>query len=125
MYISEAQSGLVDIPSLAEKRYLENNGHRASTKSRQRSHSLNVYEQSRAQSQIERMKHTFEFKLNEYKGFDSYKGNIRSEYIQASFMTLEAMFRKLPGDIRFDIEISTSPAYQQIANRVSSHPLTT
>ncbi len=59
------------------------------------------------------MKHTFEFKLNESKGFDSYKGNIRSEYIQASFMTLEELFVKLPESVRFDIEISESNGSQR------------
>lgn len=54
------------------------------------------------------MKHTFEFKLNEFKGLDSYKGNIRSEYIQASFTTLEGLLVKLPESVRFDIEISES-----------------
>ncbi len=52
------------------------------------------------------MKHTFEFKLNEFKGFESYKGNIRSEYVQASFATLEELFVKLPESVSFDIEIS-------------------
>ena len=52
------------------------------------------------------MKHTFEFKLNEAKGYESYKGNIRSEYIQASFATLEDLLTKLPESVRFDIEIS-------------------
>lgn len=106
MYISEAQSTLEDLPSLAEKRYQERLGDQVKAGCKQRSHSLNVYEQPRARSLIERMKHTYEFKLNESKGFESYKGNIRSEYIQASFMTLEEMFTKLPENVRFDIEIS-------------------
>lgn len=105
-YISEAQSSLVDLPSMAEKRYLERCGDQLRASYKPRSHSLDVYEQSRAKSLVERMKHTFEFKLNESKGFNSYKGNIRSEYIQASFMTLEELFVKLPESVRFDIEIS-------------------
>ncbi|KAL9631552.1 MAG: hypothetical protein Q9164_005830, partial [Protoblastenia rupestris] len=90
---------------MAEKRYMENNGERGITGSKPRSHSLNIYEHSRARSLVERMKHTFEYKLNEYKGFDSYKGNIRSAYIQAPFMTLEDLFGKLPESLSFDIEI--------------------
>lgn len=107
MYISEAQSALEDLPSMAEKRYLERCGDQVGV-GKPRSHSLNVYEQSRAKSLVDRMKHTFEFKLNESKAFDSYKGNIRSEYIQASFMTLKELFVKLPESVRYDIEISKS-----------------
>ena len=57
------------------------------------------------------MKHTVEFKLNEPKGCDSYKGNTRSEYIQASFLTCENLFVKLPESVRFAVEISKSSAY--------------
>ena len=124
MYISEAQSTLADLPSLAEKRYIERNGEKPANGYRSRSYSLNVYEQSRAKSLVERMKHTFEFKLNEYKGYDSYKGNIRNEYIQASFMTLEELFLKLPESIRFDIEISECLASQRPKNR-GNHELST
>lgn len=92
---------------MAEKRYLERCGDKAAA-NKPRSHSLNDYEQSKAKSLIDRMKHTFEFKLNESKGFDSYKGNIRREYIQASFRTLEELFTKLPESVRFDVEISES-----------------
>jgi hypothetical protein len=52
------------------------------------------------------MKHTFEFKLNEPKGFNPYKGNVRSEYIQASFATLQDLLTRLPESVRFDVEIS-------------------
>ena len=106
MYISDAQSAPTDLPSMAEKRYLEKLGGRGITGSKPRSHSLDVYEESRARSLVERMKHTFEYKLNEYKGFDSYKGNIRSAYIQAPFTTLEDLSRKLPESFNMDIEIS-------------------
>ena len=54
------------------------------------------------------MKCTFEFKLKESRGFDSYKGNIRGPYIQAPFAALEDMFTKLPESVSFDIEISKS-----------------
>lgn len=65
----------------------------------------------------ERMKHTFEFKLNESKGFNSYKGNIRSEYIQASFMTVEELFLKLPESVRFDIGISEFSPLQHLKKK--------
>ena len=47
----------------------------------------------------ERMKHTRDFKT---KGF---KGNVRGEFIQSPFATLEEMFRKIPQDVGFNIEM--------------------
>ena len=106
MYISNAQSIEVDPQSMAERRYLERCNDLDGHTYRQRSYSMDKYEQPRARSLIERMKHTFEFKLKQSRGFDSYKGNIRSKYIQASFATLEDLLTKLPESVRFDIEIS-------------------
>ena len=77
---------------------------------RPRSYSVNAYEQPRAKELVERMKHTYEYKLNEHRGYDSYKGNIRSASIQAPFVTLEDLFEKLPKSTSFDIEISQSLA---------------
>ena len=109
MFISQAQSAEGDPSSKAERNYLERNGNSPIFAGyRQRSHSLDIHEQAKARGLIERMQHTFEYKLNENKGFDSYKGNIRSEYIQASFATLETLLTKLPDSIEFDIEISKS-----------------
>lgn len=105
MYISKPQSSSVDFPSLAEKRYIERCVDQLGTGYRPRSHSWNDYEQCRAKSRVERTKHAFKFKLNEPFGFDSYKGNIRGNYMQASFTTLEDLFVKLPGSVRFDVGI--------------------
>ncbi|KAL8927816.1 MAG: hypothetical protein Q9208_002233 [Pyrenodesmia sp. 3 TL-2023] len=107
MFISQAQSPVGDPSSQAERNYLGRNSDSSIVaKYRQRSYSLDTHEQAKARGLIEHMQHTFEYKLNEHKGFDSYKGNIRSKYIQASFATLEELFTKLPESIRFDIEIS-------------------
>ena len=119
MYISKEQSTLADLPSLAEKRYVKKSGDQLDAAYRPRSRSLNVYEQYRAESLIERMKHTLEFKLNEPKGFNSYKGNIRNEYIQASFMTLKDLFVKLPESVKFGVEIS-EPLPYNISKRKST-----
>lgn len=108
MHISNAQSTEDNLLSMAEKRYLERSGDPLRHAPRQRSHSLNAFEHLRAKGLIERMKHTFEYKLNESKGFNSYKGNIRSEYIQAPFVTLEDLFMKLPDCVNFAMEISKS-----------------
>ena len=52
------------------------------------------------------MKHIFEYKMNEHKDFDSRKGNIRSAYVQAPFITLKDLSQNLPEPCSFDIEIS-------------------
>lgn len=115
MFISQAQCAEGDPSSRAERNYLERNGNSPILAGyRQRSDSLDAHEQAKARGLIERMQHTLEYKLNEHKGFDSYKGNIRSEYIQASFATLETLLAKLPDSIKFDIEISKSLLHETV-----------
>ncbi|KAK5134052.1 hypothetical protein LTR08_006942 [Meristemomyces frigidus] len=65
----------------------------------QRSYSLGGPPNDGRPDMRERMKHTRDFKK---KGF---KGNLRGDFIQSSFTTLEEMFRKLPEDISFNIEM--------------------
>lgn len=121
MCISKAQSTYSDLPSMAEMRYLERSGGISSPGRRQRSLSLSVYEDSRAKDLAERMKHTFEFKLQKSKGSKQVKGNTRSDYIQASFMTLEELLIQLPESVNFDIEISDySPKSCQICYKLTS-----
>ncbi|KAL8991980.1 MAG: hypothetical protein Q9169_007474 [Polycauliona sp. 2 TL-2023] len=106
LFVSQAQCAEGDPSSTAERRYLDRNGSSpAITTRRERSHSLGDYEQVRAKELINRMKHTFEYRLNEHRGFDSYKGNIRSKYIQGPLVSLEDLLVKLPDATRFDIEI--------------------
>ena len=102
MYISNAQSTEDDIVSSAEGTNL------ARVEHKRRSYSVNICEQPKAKSLIDRMKHTFEFKLKESRGFDSYKGNIRTKHIQSAFATLEDLLTQLPESVNFDIEISES-----------------
>ena len=109
MYISDAQSTAIDVPLSAKQRHtIQKADDHYMNDLRPRSYSLNAYEQPRAKELVERMKHTYEYKVNEHKGYDSYKGNIRSATIQAPFVTLEDRLRKLPKSISFDIEISQS-----------------
>lgn len=54
----------------------------------------------------ERMKHTKDFKA---KGF---KPNTRGHFIQAPFVTLEEMFRKLPEDVGFNIEFKYAMLFE-------------
>lgn len=64
-----------------------------------RSYSLGGANEERRPDMRERMKHTRDFKT---KGF---KGNVRGEFIQSPFATLEEMFRKIPQDVGFNIEM--------------------
>ncbi|KAI4109606.1 MAG: hypothetical protein LQ339_001719 [Xanthoria mediterranea] len=121
MFISQAQCAEGDPSSRAERNYLERNGNSPILAGyRQRSDSLDAHEQAKARGLIERMQHTLEYKLNEHKGFDSYKGNIRSEYIQASFATLETLLAKLPDSIKFDIEIKYPMLFEAHAWQMES-----
>ncbi|RDW66060.1 GDPD-domain-containing protein [Coleophoma cylindrospora] len=54
----------------------------------------------------ERMKHTRDFKA---KG---YKGNSRGNFIQAPFTTLEEMFKKLPENVGFNVEMKYPMLYE-------------
>ncbi|KAK5115613.1 hypothetical protein LTR85_009784 [Meristemomyces frigidus] len=65
----------------------------------QRSYSLGESHDDGRPDMRDRMKHTRDFKK---KGF---KGNLRGDFIQSSFTTLEEMFRRLPEDISFNIEM--------------------
>ena len=67
---------------------------------RTRSLSLGNKSKDERAEMSERMKHTKDFKK---KGF---KANSRGNFIQAPFATLEEMFKKLPEDIGFNIEMS-------------------
>ena len=65
----------------------------------QRSYSLGGANMDQGPDMRERMKHTRDFKT---KGF---KGNVRGEFIQSPFATLEEMFLKIPQDVGFNIEM--------------------
>lgn len=65
----------------------------------QRSYSLGGANMDLGPDMRERMKHTRDFKT---KGF---KGNVRGEFIQSPFATLEEMFLKIPQDVGFNIEM--------------------
>ncbi|KAH8705135.1 putative glycerophosphocholine phosphodiesterase Gde1 [Talaromyces proteolyticus] len=54
----------------------------------------------------EKMKHTRDFKT---KGF---KGNTRGNHIQAPFATLEDLFKKLPNNVGFNIEMKYPSLYE-------------
>jgi glycerophosphodiester phosphodiesterase len=72
--------------------------HDGSFQRRQRS--MSVGEELGVPDLDERMKHTRAFKL---KGF---KGNTRGSHIQAPFATLEELFKKLPENVGFNMELS-------------------
>lgn len=65
----------------------------------QRSQSLGAAIEDDRPDMRERMKHTRDFKK---KGF---KGNLRGDFIQSRFATLEQMFKEVPADAGFNIEM--------------------
>lgn len=65
-----------------------------------RMRSMSVGEEFGVPNSSERMKHTRDFKK---RGF---KGNSRGNHIQAPFVTLEELFKKLPDNVGFNMELS-------------------
>lgn len=88
-------------PVLAENPKLANlrNRSRESRASRLRSMSMGGADSNESLEMDERMKHTRDFKK---KGF---KGNSRGNHIQAPFATLEEMFKQIPQEVGFNIEM--------------------
>ncbi|EGE81684.2 glycerophosphocholine phosphodiesterase Gde1, variant [Blastomyces dermatitidis ATCC 18188] len=69
------------------------------TSAARRQRSMSVGEEFVSSVMSEKMKHTRDFKK---KGF---KGNTRGSHIQAPFATLEELFKKLPKEVGFNIEL--------------------
>lgn len=69
----------------------------------------------RPDMRYERMKHTRDFKE---KGF---KGNVRGEFIQSPFATLAEMFRKIPEDVGFNIEMKYPMLFETEAEGMDSY----
>ncbi|KAH0842851.1 Glycerophosphodiester phosphodiesterase GDE1 [Fonsecaea pedrosoi] len=74
--------------------------------SRLRSMSVSGATSNESLEMDERMKHTRDFKK---KGF---KGNTRGNHIQAPFATLEEMFKKIPQEVGFNIEMKYPMLYE-------------
>lgn len=96
MYISNAQSKEEGPSSTTKQIFLKNSSDLGKGNPRQRSRSLDTYRQPRAKELIERMKYTFEYKLNEPKGHNSYKGNFRGEIHTSSFCDSRKPTHKAP-----------------------------
>lgn len=82
-----------------------------------RSYSLGGADTDRRTDMRERMKHTRDFKE---KGF---KGNVRGEFIQSPFATLEEMFRKIPEDVGFNIEMKYPMLFETEAEGMDSYAI--
>jgi glycerophosphodiester phosphodiesterase len=63
----------------------------------------------------ERMKHTRDFKK---KGF---KANSRGDFIQSPFTTLEEMFRTLPEEVGFNIEMKYPMLFESVAEEMDTY----
>ncbi|KAM0717203.1 hypothetical protein Q7P37_007055 [Cladosporium fusiforme] len=82
-----------------------------------RSYSLGGVNKEHLPDMRERMKHTRDFKT---KGF---KGNVRGEFIQSPFATLEEMFRKIPQDVGFNIEMKYPMLFETEAEGMDSYAI--
>ena len=104
LHISDARTPRASRPSSPVRLEKSHTSHlRASNRdlraARLRSMSMGGADSSESLEMEERMKHTRDFKR---KGF---KGNSRGNHIQAPFATLEEMFKKIPHEVGFNIEM--------------------
>lgn len=83
----------------------------------QRSYSLGASQEEERMDMKERMKHTRDFKK---KGF---KGNLRGHSIQSNFTTLEEMFKKLPEDISFNIEMKYPMLWESVDEEMDTYAI--
>lgn len=63
----------------------------------------------------DRLKHTRDFKI---KGF---KGNTRGDVIQSQFTTLEEMFRTIPEDVGFNIEMKYPMLFESVEEEMDTY----
>jgi glycerophosphodiester phosphodiesterase len=63
----------------------------------------------------ERMKHTRDFKM---KGF---KGNSRGDFIQSPFTTLEEMFKTIPEEVGFNIEMKYPMLFESVQEEMDTY----
>ncbi|KAM3066135.1 Glycerophosphocholine phosphodiesterase, variant 2 [Clarireedia jacksonii] len=94
LHVSNASSRMTRPPSPPR-----DHPHVLSLRGKDRQRSLSLGQTTLEVDMAERMKHTRDFKK---KG---YKGNSRGNFIQAPFTTLEEMFRELPENVGFNIEM--------------------
>jgi glycerophosphodiester phosphodiesterase len=98
LHVSDAQAPRTSRPPSPE-RDISSNGKDA-RKQRPRAFSVGGWKEERnTVDMTDRMKHTRDFKQN------GYKANVRGNFIQAPFTTLEEMLQKLPESIGFNIEM--------------------
>jgi glycerophosphodiester phosphodiesterase len=104
LHVSEGQTPRQSRPTSPQPKIINGAKGPRNTLLRGRSYSVDNTKQknihaAHSKELSERMKHTRDFKM---KG---YKGNSRGNFIQAPFTTLEEMFKKLPEDTGFNIEM--------------------
>ncbi|KAI0099286.1 Glycerophosphoryl diester phosphodiesterase family-domain-containing protein [Nemania sp. FL0031] len=99
LHINDGTNGRTRAGS-PERRQPDANGTRKGESGpKQRSLSVDFSNKSRDTSLDERMKYTLNFKE---KGF---KANTRGNFVQAPFATLEELFKKIPENVGFNIEM--------------------
>ncbi|KAK4930974.1 Glycerophosphocholine phosphodiesterase [Elasticomyces elasticus] len=83
----------------------------------QRAYSLDATAADDRLDMRDRMKHTRDFKK---KGF---KANLRGEFIQSRFTTLEEMLRRLPEEISFNIEMKYPMLFETVEEDMDTYAI--
>jgi len=105
MWISDSQlptPALKLRPSQSKEDSAEEKANQLAIATRKRAQSFDIAEDCRIKGLMDRIQHTYEYKL---KGF---KGNMRGSHIHGPFTTLHELLTTLPEDVAIDIELSTS-----------------
>lgn len=99
MHLSHSQTPTSSIVDTAENRYRVRRGNTEVVLRKQRSQSLNAFDEQRIEDVVARIKLTDEGKEGDVKG------NLRGFSIQQPATTLEQLLKELPEDLPFNLEI--------------------
>lgn len=99
LHINDGSNSRLPRESLERQQPGANGTHKRESGPKQRSLSVDFSNKSKDRSLDERMKYTLNYKK---AGF---KANTRGNFVQAPFATLEELFKKIPADVGFNIEM--------------------
>lgn len=99
LHINDGTNSRIPRDSLERQQPDANGAHKGQSGLKQRSLSVDFSNKSKDRSLDERMKYTLNYKKT------GYKANTRGNFVQAPFATLEELFKKIPGDVGFNIEM--------------------
>ncbi|KAL8816565.1 MAG: hypothetical protein Q9191_008307 [Dirinaria sp. TL-2023a] len=99
LHLADSQASRGDVVSIAEARYSSRDKFSAPKTQKPRSRSLGSYDEARSEDMMARMK------LTDEGMHKPLKGNVRGLAIQEMFPTFVELFKKLPEDIAFNVEL--------------------